>query len=133
MDFSKLNTAALAETGSSMIICYPATKTPILDDKKKPAFIKIRGPSSDVMKAFVRANEKEALRDGRNVEDDEDFSLRFALAATIDFVNIPWEGKVLAFNPDNAKMLFRKHEFIIAQMLSHFKSGDNFLPVPPLT
>jgi hypothetical protein len=130
MDFSKLDTAGLAEAGTKMVICYPGSEQPILGDDGKPAFIKMRGPSSDAMKAFARANEKQMLRAGSDYEGNKDFTVRFGIAATIEFINVKWEGKPLAFTPENAKMLYAKHEFIVAQMLAHFRDGDNFLPAP---
>ena len=125
-DFSLLNVQALAEIGSTMVICYPASKTPILDGEGKPSSLLIRGPNSPVAIELLRNNERMQMSGPMSPAEEEAAGVNFAVGLVISCNNVMWNGKPA--EPKDLVELFTKHKFIVSQITRHFANGDNFLP-----
>ena len=133
MDLSKL--AISSESTSTMEVVHPGTLDPLVDDQGKPVTISVYSPESEQMKDFERSMFNKAVkkmrqRRNQNSMDYEQIQSTIvdrAVAATAGWENIAFDGKELACNPKNARMLYTKISWIKNQVIDFLNDEGNFM------
>ena len=131
MDLNKLVTTEKADSGSKMEIVHPATGVPI------GATITIVGTDSKIyQEAQHKVSNKRMKRvSGRGntmrymptSEEVEVESIELLSRCTLGWENIEWEGVVLPFNLENAKMIYTELIWLREQVISWMEDRSNFL------
>lgn len=126
MDFGKFDLAAQSEAGYVYHVVDPLG-VPMSQDGD-PVTITLCGSDSPAYKnrqrELARENTDKSL-------DRDDAALEMLITCTLGWRGIIWNGEELAFAPENARMLYQRHEWLRENVAGVILDRANFLDYAP--
>lgn len=140
MDLSKFATRERASKGATLHLKSPADGTLLMTEgaDPKPVTITVIGQDAKEYNSLRQRLADRRLSDvvksgglqakgvvtSAKLESD---STELAVAATVSWENITWEGKTLLCSPENATMLYNNCPWIMEQVQAFTADRANFL------
>jgi hypothetical protein len=135
MDLANLDTAKFGSRGSWMDVLHPSGDgTALVDEQSKETVaLHLRGADAPETTTAQRERVQRRLdrrRQRQTADDIDDDLLETAVAATIGWRYVFFEGKYLPYSEDNVRMLYRKFRWILEQALTYLSNRANYLGEP---
>lgn len=138
MDFSKLDTAEIANEGAVMHVHGPDGRPVYQEDAEgkpteEPVTISLLGDDSDVLVKFDRASVNANLRGGQTItaEIAEAKSVNRLARATVGWSGVDLDGESLPFTEENAKKLYKRFRWLRQQAIQFISDRANFMKASP--
>ena len=142
MDFGKFDLAAQSAAGYVYHVADPLG-VPLMNDGA-PVTITVAGSDSPAYKNRQRELARTAAIDatGKSIaqaaadkivppDSSHGFAMEMLVACTLGWQGITWNGKALAFTPENARMLYNRHEWLRENVASVVLDRAHFLDYAP--
>ena len=126
LDFGKFDLAAQSAAGFAYHVVDPLGVP--MTHEGKPVVITVSGSDSPAYKNRQRELARENT--DKAIERD-DLAMEMLVACTLGWQGIVWDGKPLAFTPDNARMLYNRHEWLREDVARAVLDRANFLAYAP--
>ena len=121
-DFGRFDLAAQSEAGKDFAVIGPRGKP--LTYKGAPVTIKLAGKDSPRFKNRQRELAREKIEEGIERADIE---MEMLIVCTLGWSGIRWNGKLLEFSAENARMLYGKDELLRENAAQFILERANFL------
>ena len=126
LDFGKFDLAAQSAAGYVYHVADPLG-VPLMNDGA-PVTITVAGSDSPAYKNRQRELARENT--DKPLERD-DLAMEMLVACTLGWQGIAWNGKALAFTAENARMLYKRHEWLRENVASVVLDRAHFLDYAP--
>lgn len=129
MDLKQLDTKVGSEEGAWMPICDLNGDVFIDEKSGKPVRFKIIGSNSKKFKAQqkMQMDAGKKKKNGLSASDSIEYSMKTYTASVIAWEYVVWEGKEVACNPENVRMILDASEPILTQVVAFIGDAANFL------
>ncbi len=127
LDFGRFDLAAQSAAGFDYHVVDPLG-VPMMQEDGERVIITLAGADSPAYKN----RQRELARENTGKEfDRESIALEMLVVCTICWQGIIWDGKPLAFTPENARMLYKRHEWLRENVAQVVLDRANFLAYAP--
>jgi len=133
MDLKKLSTKEASEHGAVMEIVHPETKAPIVGADGVAATITLAGQDSTQYRSIqhrqANAILKNSHRGRMNITAEQSYenTLNTLAKCTLAWQGIEWHGKPLKCTEENAVMLYRELDWLVADVETFMTDRTNYL------
>ena len=125
VDLASLDVISAAEKGAVMPLCHPVTGVEL------GMSIRLAGADSEIYRKAQRAAVNKRVNKRRNLqlsqEEMEEESLTLLVKITLGWDGVLFEGELLPYGQENARMLYRRFPWIREQVDRFVHDRGNYL------
>ena len=128
MDLASLDMEAAADKGATLTLRHPRTDEDLTDDNGKPMTVTVLGAESGEFKRIIADLHRKAQgrKKSPTLAEQERQTVDMLVRVTTGWDGIQWEGKALAFNAENCRMVYAERPWIRRQVDEFIADAANF-------